>query len=79
MFTDRRCLLFQNFDHLESTNTGFITHNTELKDLRKIICLRKSEVSVGRKSVYKVIEKLAEHGRQYLPCSHTSDVINLLP
>ena len=35
----------------------FDTPNTELNDLRKIICLRKSEVSVESISVCNVIEK----------------------
>ena len=38
------------------------THNTELNYLRKIICLRQSEGSVGRISICNVIENLAEHG-----------------
>ena len=38
--------------------------NTELKDLRKIICLPKSEVSVETISVCNVIENLTEHGRK---------------
>ena len=36
--------------------------NTELTDLRIIICLRKSEVTVERIVVRNVIEKLMEHG-----------------
>ena len=40
-------------------------NNTELNDLRKIICLRKTQISVERISVYKVIE----NGRQCMPCS----------
>ena len=50
-------------------------YNTELNDLRKIICLRKSEVSVDRISVC-YIKNLAEH---CLPCSCTNDDINMLP
>ena len=38
--------------------------NTELNDLRLIICLR-----IERVSVCKVIENLVEHGRHCLPCS----------
>ena len=53
--------------------------NTKLNDLREIICLRKSEISVERISVCNDIENLAEHGLQCLPCSYTNDVINLLP
>ena len=52
--------------------------NTEWNDLRKIICLRKSEVSVERVSVCKVIENLAEHGIHYLPFSYLSDGIKAL-
>ena len=53
--------------------------NTELNDLRIILCLRKSEVTVERNSVCNVIEKLMEHGIHCLPCSYTNDVIDLLP
>ena len=52
---------------------------TELNDLRKIICLRKYEVSGERISVCNVIKNLVEHGIHYLPCSYTNDVINILP
>ena len=52
--------------------------NTELSDIRIIICLRKSKVSVERISVCKVIENLMEHGIQFLPCSYISEVINML-
>ena len=52
-------------------------YNMELTDLRIIICLRKSEVSVERISVCNVTENLAEHGRHCLPCSYTNDVINM--
>ena len=40
--------------------TGY-TENTELNDLRIIICLRKSEVTVEKISVCNAIEKLMEH------------------
>ena len=50
-----------------------------LNDLRIIICLRKSEVTVENISVCNVIEKLMEHGIHCLPCSGTNDVIDLLP
>ena len=53
--------------------------NTELNDLRKNICLRKSEVSVERISVCNVVEILEEHGIHCLPGSYTSDVIYMLP
>ena len=48
---------------------------TELNDLRKIICLRKSEDCL--KNSFNVIENLVEHGIHYLPCSYTIDVINI--
>ena len=51
--------------------------NTELIDLRIIICLRKFEVSVERISVCNVIEKLMEHGIHCLPCFYTRDIISL--
>ena len=38
------------------------TSNTELNDIRIIICLRKSEVTVKRISVSNFIEKMVEHG-----------------
>ena len=58
--------------------TTFATsYNTELNDLRKIICLKKSEVSVERISVCNVTENLAEHGMHFLPCSYTNDDINV--
>ena len=51
----------------------------ELNDLRKIICLRKSDISVERITVHNGIEKLSEHGIHSLLCFDTSDVIYLLP
>ena len=48
-------------------------HNIKLNDLRKIICLRKSETSLERISVCNVTENLAEHGIRCLPCSYTND------
>ena len=53
--------------------------DTELINLRKIICLSKFEVSIERISVCDVIEHLAEHGIHFLSCSYTNDVINMLP
>ena len=48
--------------------------NTELNDLRKLVSLRKSEVSVGRLSVCKVIEDLRSmaHTVCYAPISIAS-------
>ena len=51
--------------------------NTELNDLRKSSCMRKSEVSVERISVRNAIENLAEHGIHCLPCFYTNDIINV--
>ena len=48
-------------------------YNTELNYTRKIIWLRKSEVSVGGISVCNVTEKLEEYGIPCLPCSYTKD------
>ena len=70
-----------------------LTYNKELNDLRKFICLWKSEVSVERIlveriSVYKVIENMMEYlpcstkfsmTLYWLPCFYTNDVIDLLP
>ena len=53
--------------------------NTELNDLRKIICLRKSEVSVEMIPVCNFIENLAEDSIYCLPCSYIIDVIDILP
>ena len=53
--------------------------NTKLNDWRKIICLRKSVVSVERISVCNVIENLAEHGIHCLSCFYTNDVIDISP
>ena len=50
--------------------------NTELNDLRKIICLRKFEVSVERISVCNVTSNLAEHGWQR--CYDISSVVTSL-
>ena len=52
--------------------------NTEFIDLRIVICLRKSEVTVERISVCNVIEKLRELGKHPLLCSYTNDIIDLL-
>ena len=49
-----------------------------INDLRKGMCLRKSEVSDERISVCYVIEKLLEHDIHCLPCSYTKDIIDLL-
>ena len=53
--------------------------STELIDLRITICLKKSEVSVERISVYIVVGNLVEHSIHCLPCSYSNDVIDLLP
>ena len=54
-------------------------NNPELNDLRKIICLSKSEVSVERISVCNVNEQLAEHSIHYWSCSYINGVIIMLP
>ena len=55
------------------------TQHSKLNDLRKIICLRKSESSVVRISVYNVLENFAEHGIHCRPCFYTGDFIDMLP
>ena len=56
-----------------------ILFSTELNDLRKMICLKKPEISVERISVCNVIElNLTEHRINSLPSSYISDVINML-
>ena len=65
-----------------SSDCSFLTFcnlNTELNGLRKIVRLRKSEVSIERISVYDVIENLLQHGIHCLPCSYTNEVIDMLP
>ena len=54
-------------------------YKTKLKDLRKRVCLRKSNFSVESISGYNVIENLAEHGIHCLLSSYTNDVIDMLP
>ena len=56
---------------------GLNTHNTELNDLRNIICLKKSEVSVERISVCNAIENLVEHSIHCLPGSYTNYVLHM--
>ena len=65
--------------HEENKEDSYQLANTELNDLRVIICLRKSEVIVERISVCKVIENVAEHGIHCLPCSYTNGIIDMLP
>ena len=72
---------FTIFNQLQDGTFTKITQNvldTELNDLRIIICLRKSEATVERISVCNVIENLAEHGIHCLPCSYSNNVIDLL-
>ena len=54
-----------------------VTTNTELNDLRMIVCLRKPEVTVERISVCNVTEKMMEHGIHCLSCTYTNDVIDI--
>ena len=52
--------------------------NTELNDLRIIICLKKSGATIERISVCNATEILMEHGIHCLPCSSSNDIIDLL-
>ena len=52
--------------------------NSQLNDVRTIICLRKFEVSVERISICNVIEKLADRGMHGLLCFYTDDVVDVL-
>ena len=45
-------------------------------DLRKNICLIKSEVYVNKKKGSNIMEKLVEHDINHLPCSYKNDVID---
>ena len=51
---------------------------TKLNDLRKIICLRYSEVSVEEFQFVMPLQMM-EHDIHSLPCSSTNGVIDLLP
>ena len=79
-----------DFKYAEQFEVSFLAFtqmidNTELNDLRKIVCLTKSEVYVKKtnkketrkKNIFIVIENLVEHGIHYLPCSYTNDIIDL--
>ena len=66
-------LVLKYFSHRKS-----IRYNTEVNDLRVIICLRKSKVPVDKIFVCNVTEKLMEHGIHCLLCSYTSDDINMI-
>ena len=57
---------------------SFHACNKELNELRIVICLTKSEVTVERISVCNFVEKLIEYAIYCLPCSYTNDVIELL-
>ena len=50
----------------------------QFNDLRIIICLKKSEVTIVIISVCNVIENLAEHGIGCLPYSYINDILDLL-
>ena len=50
--------------------------NTELNDLRKSICLRKSDLLLRE---FQFVMSLMEQGIHCLPCSYINDVIDLLP
>ena len=66
-----------SFFSKKQTGKSHVTRNY-VNDLRKIICLRKSKVSVETHLVSRALEKLAEHAIHSLPCFYTSDVIYLL-
>ena len=51
--------------------------NTELNELRKIICLKNSEV-YDKKEQFQMSLKLYEHCIHCLPCSCKNDVIDIL-
>ena len=72
----RKAKTLRSFGHSECirVTVNVYTFNTELNYLRKIISLRKSEVSVEKISVCIVIENLAQHGIHFLPCSYTNDI-----
>ena len=55
----------------------FSAHFQQL--IEKVICLRKSEVSVERISVCNVDENLAKHGIHCQPCSYTNGVTDMSP
>ena len=57
----------------------YCIHNTKFNDLRIIIYLRRSGVTVERISVCNGTEKFMEYGIYCLPCSYTKGVIDLLP
>ena len=53
--------------NMANTKARFhVTNNTELNDLRKMICLRKTYVSFDIIPVYKATETLVEHRRHGL-------------
>ena len=52
--------------------------DSELNDLRKIICLRKSESSVERISVCNVIENVAEHGMHLYQWRHKYVIVTAM-
>ena len=58
-------------------------YNMELNDMRKTICLGKSEglfvKKTQKKTVSNVIEKFVEHSIHCLPCSYMNDVTDLSP
>ena len=79
-FCIKTCVKLNCWYHKQYVNMQcLVPYNTELNDLRKIICLRKPEVSVERISVSYVTENLAGHGIHCLPCSFNNDIINMLP
>ena len=69
----------QNIENQALLSINVSTYNTKLSYLRKIICLRKSDIFVEKISVPNINENLAEYGKQCLPSIDANDVINLIP
>ena len=72
-------IMYFKLTQLRHRPSSLSRYNTELNDLRKVICLRKSYVFVERITVCNVIENLAEIGIHCLSSSCTNDVIKMLP
>ena len=65
--------------YIQKKIVNMIIINMEYNELRIIICLRKSEVTVERISVCNVTAKLMEHGICCQPFSYTYDTTDQLP
>ena len=53
-------------------------NNTELNDLRKIICLRKTNLCLKEKQFLMFLKKLVEHGIHFLLFSYINDIIRYI-